>query len=74
MFPAITLLIGAVPQTDYFGSNAMKSMKTVFPILLIVVFLGATQAKVKVWEEDLVLPSYRLNPPDPNPMFYRNES
>lgn len=52
----------------------MKVMRTVFPALLVVVFLGATQAKVKVWEDDLVLPSYRLNPPDPNPMFYRNES
>jgi tetratricopeptide (TPR) repeat protein len=68
------LLIGAAAQTDCFGSNAMKATKTVFPILLIAVFLGASQAKVKVWEEDLVLPSYRVNPPDPNPMFYRNES
>lgn len=29
---------------------------------------------VRVWEEDLHLPSYRLTAPDPNPMFYRGES
>ncbi len=33
-----------------------------------------TGSEVRIWEEDLVLPSYRLDPPDPNPIFYRNES
>ena len=36
--------------------------------------LAAGQEAVRVWEEELVLPSYRLGEPDPNPMFYRNES
>ncbi len=31
-------------------------------------------ASVRVWEEDVVLPTYRLDPPDPNPMFYRGEA
>jgi len=52
----------------------MKAVKTIVPILITCVLLGTAQAEVKVWEEDLVLPSYRVNPPDPNPMFYRNES
>ena len=49
-------------------------------LLTFVLLAGAVyQAKgadliVRVWEEDLELPSYRLNPADPNPMFYRGES
>jgi len=31
-------------------------------------------SSVKVWQEPLTLPSYRLDAPDPNPMFYRGES
>jgi tetratricopeptide (TPR) repeat protein len=29
---------------------------------------------VRVWEEPLTLPTYRLDPPDSNPMFYTHES
>jgi tetratricopeptide (TPR) repeat protein len=41
--------------------------------------LGAGSAlpassNVRAWEEDVVMPSYRLDPPDKNPMFYRGES
>ena len=32
------------------------------------------QSVVRVWEEDVVMPSYRLDPPDKNPMFYEGES
>jgi tetratricopeptide (TPR) repeat protein len=32
------------------------------------------RASVKVWEEPLVIPTYRLQPPELNPMFYENES
>ncbi|NIP53058.1 MAG: DUF5107 domain-containing protein [Phycisphaerae bacterium] len=45
---------------------------TVFACFLITVALG--QSTVKVWEESLVLPTYRLDPPDLNPMFYEHES
>jgi len=33
----------------------------------------AEQESVRLWEEDIVMPSYRLEAPDKNPMFYRNE-
>ena len=41
--------------------------------------LGANPARVgepfvKIWEEELVVPSYKVGPPDPNPMFYTHES
>ena len=32
------------------------------------------QMGVRVWEEPLVLPSYRVDPPDPSPMFYTGAS
>jgi tetratricopeptide (TPR) repeat protein len=45
---------------------------TVFVCFLITIALG--QSSVRVWEESLVLPTYRLEPPDLNPMFYEYES
>ena len=36
--------------------------------------VASAPAAVKVWEEPLTLPTYRLNLPDPNPRFYTNES
>ncbi|MFB3785294.1 MAG: DUF5107 domain-containing protein [bacterium] len=30
--------------------------------------------EVRAWEEALVIPTYQLGPPDPNPMFYTQES
>ena len=29
---------------------------------------------VKVWEETITLPTYKMNPNDPNPAFFRNQS
>jgi tetratricopeptide (TPR) repeat protein len=31
-------------------------------------------AAVRVWEESITLPAYRLDPPDPSPMFYTGAS
>jgi tetratricopeptide (TPR) repeat protein len=47
--------------------------------LLLLVSSGAgsvsvSGAAVRVWEEHLELPSYRLGPPDPCPIFYEGES
>ncbi|UCE25234.1 MAG: DUF5107 domain-containing protein, partial [Candidatus Zixiibacteriota bacterium] len=36
--------------------------------------LGVGQSSVKVWEQPLALPTYRLKPPELNPMFYEHES
>ena len=35
---------------------------------------AATGSSVRVWQEDLVLPTYQVGAPDPNPMFYTHES
>ena len=45
---------------------------TVFVCFLITVAFG--QSSVRVWEESLILPTYRLEPPELNPMFYEHES
>ena len=45
---------------------------TVFACFLITVAFG--QSSVRVWEKSLILPTYRLDPPDLNPMFYEHES
>ena len=40
-------------------------------LLLILSFLRAAEAsEVRMWEEDIVIPTYRVGPPEPNPMFY----
>ncbi len=40
----------------------------------VVCFVASVPAAVKVWEEPLTLPTYRLDPPDVNPRFYTKES
>ncbi len=42
--------------------------------LLVFFILGPAPATVKVWQEPLTLPTYRLEAPDVNPRFYTNES
>jgi len=42
--------------------------------LIVLLVLAPAQGAVKVWEEPLTLPTYRLDPADPNPRFYTNES
>lgn len=40
----------------------------------VAVSVSVSGAAVRVWEEKLDLPSYRLGPPDPCPIFYEGES
>jgi tetratricopeptide (TPR) repeat protein len=42
--------------------------------LVVLCFVASLPAAVRVWEEPLTLPTYRLDPPDVNPRFYTNES
>ncbi len=42
-----------------------------FGSLLLASLLCTTDASsVRVWEEDIVIPTYLVGPPEPNPMFY----
>jgi tetratricopeptide (TPR) repeat protein len=53
----------------------MSSKRTVhLSCLFILLFAASVPAAVRVWEEPLTLPTYRLDPPDVNPRFYTNES
>jgi len=51
-----------------------KKLPTCLLSLLVLLIATAAPAAVKVWEEPLTLPTYRLDPPDPNPRFYTHES
>jgi tetratricopeptide (TPR) repeat protein len=54
--------------------------KRIFLTLCLPLFLCGQALKaqpedtVKVWEESIVLPTYRMEPNDPNPAFFRNQS
>lgn len=36
--------------------------------------ISAAHSSVRIWEEPLLIPTYKVGPPDPNPMFYTRES
>lgn len=40
---------------------------------LCLPIVGTAEGDVKVWEQEMTLPTYRLQPPDLNPMFYKHE-
>lgn len=43
------------------------------PLLISITWADAPSG-VRAWEEALVISTYQLGPPDPNPMFYTHES
>ncbi|NND06149.1 MAG: DUF5107 domain-containing protein [Saprospiraceae bacterium] len=51
-----------------------------FAMVLLIIGCMALQAaaqqipKVKIWEEDLILPTYLVDPPEKAPMFFNHES
>jgi tetratricopeptide (TPR) repeat protein len=52
-------------------------MKKMLVLLLSATFCVAALADsspVRIWEEDVNIPTYQVGPPDPNPLFYSNES
>jgi tetratricopeptide (TPR) repeat protein len=51
-----------------------KKQLTYLSCLFVLLTVASAQAAVRVWEEPLTLPTYRLDPPDPNPRFYTHES
>jgi len=52
-------------------------MKKIVVLLLCTAFSVAAMANsstVRIWEENVNIPTYQIGPPDPNPLFYSNES
>ncbi len=43
-------------------------------LLLSALTLPPVRAEVKVWQEGITIPSYRLDPAETNPIFYTHES
>jgi len=47
------------------------------PLIIVVAFFATgafAQGPVKIWQEHIVIPTYKLKPADKNPMFYTHES
>ncbi|MEM6697606.1 MAG: DUF5107 domain-containing protein [Bacteroidota bacterium] len=60
----------------------MKNHTRFTPIFCFFILLNyfnsnsiiAQSGAVKIWEEKLTLPTYKVDPPDKNPMFFENDS
>jgi hypothetical protein len=52
--------------------NAARQALCGFAVVLSV--CPFARAEVKAWEEPIVIPTYEVGPPDPDPMFYAQES
>ena len=46
----------------------------IFTFCLLQEIFAQNPAQVKIWEEDLVLPTYVVDPPEKSPMFFKNDS
>ncbi|UCC97996.1 MAG: DUF5107 domain-containing protein [Phycisphaerales bacterium] len=54
----------------------MMNKKHILSIVIVCagVAIAPAASPVRIWEEPLTLPTYRLDAPDSNPMFYTHES
>ncbi|MFB3905350.1 MAG: DUF5107 domain-containing protein [Acidobacteriota bacterium] len=52
----------------------MKKIPVLVLFLACPVAAMASSSPVRIWEENVNIPTYRIGPPDPNPLFYSNES
>ncbi len=57
---------------------SMNFLKSMLAAVIFLCNISLTPAQesimVNIWEEDLTLPTYRVEAPDKNPMFFRNQS
>lgn len=51
-----------------------KQYISIVIVVCLATSLGIAASPVKVWEEPLTLPTYKLDPPGVSPMFYTHES
>lgn len=63
-----------VPGVKWAPMHLPRALLLYCCLTAFVPFTRPLDAAVRIWEEDVVLPTYRLDPPDPNPMFYRGEA
>ncbi len=54
--------------------NSRYCISNIGCVLICIVFVSAANSAVKVWEEKQTIPTYEIGDPEPNPMFYTNES
>ncbi len=61
---AVLVSLGAAAMADTPGAGAKSAAGAESP----------APASVRVWEEPIMIPTYGVGPPEPNPMFYTHES
>lgn len=52
-------------------SNVLARTVAIVGLLICLLFASSSLAEVRIWEEELVLPTYRVRADDKNPMFQR---
>ena len=55
-------------------NNTKKALRISICLILILLMTPSLPAQVKLSEQDWVIPTYSVAPPDKNPMFFRGES
>ena len=52
-----------------------KSLRSLVTLLFILFLIqGSLKAQVRVTEQEMTIPTYKVAPPDKNPMFFKGES
>jgi hypothetical protein len=55
-----------------------KPLKVASPfvalLLIVLIYSESLTAQVKISEQEWVIPTYKVSPPDKNPMFFKGES
>ena len=51
-----------------------SSVFLVFCLIMGLSLKGQEMTSTKIWEEDLTLPTYQVDPPEKCPMFFKNDS
>ena len=72
LLKALMITTTAITSARRGGSDglAFACRSSLVSLLLGVLACGANAASVKVWEEQVSIPTYLAGPPEPNPMFY----
>ncbi len=59
------------------GKNSMKSLTglwLLFCLLALPYSIPGAQEGVRIWQEPLLIPTYRVEAPEPNPIFYNGRA
>lgn len=61
-------------KLDLSYERNFRLFKFFFLAVILLVINGYIRAQVTLTEQEWVIPTYKVNPPDKNPMFFKNET